>query len=372
VQILVPLAACYGTKLLASVTSDIVGAMAEALAMVEHSLPPIDSLEPPKPPPSKPEAAAATDGDGDPTSGGPTEGAAADAEDTAGQGAAETEAADGAGETADLTEEQLEIAKKAMEKATAAAGVSLPTEEPPAAPPPPPSPAADATVADSKGAEEDETTMEEPSQYALVDLPLVAEMTTTIAALQHRLYEPAGQQQAGMAAAGSWLWQAVSGAPQLQAHSALRSAMIAPTTPTADPLLCMAEMLCQTWATATQHDGSSNGASAAHAAATFGAGAVLGVISRPAAAVVAGDSDDDALLSTAYLRDSLPSDGLVAMPQMPEGGGGGGGGELAGGMEATNWQLTVSCECVLLWLAGRTERDRDRQREREDSHTSFS
>jgi hypothetical protein len=337
VQILVPLAACYGTKLLASVTSDIVGAMAEALAMVEHSLPPIDSLEPPKPPPSKPEAAAATDGDGDPTSGGPTEGAAADAEDTAGQGAAETEAADGTGETADLTEEQLEIAKKAMEKATAAAGVSLPTEEPPA---PPPSPAADATVADSKGAEEDETTMEEPSQYALVDLPLVAEMTTTIAALQHRLYEPAGQQQAGMAAAGSWLWQAVSGAPQLQAHSALRSAMIAPTTPTADPLLCMAEMLCQTWATATQHDGSSNGASAAHAAATFGAGAVLGVISRPAAAVVAGDSDDDALLSTAYLRDSLPSDGLVAMPQLPEGGGGGGG--LAGGMEATNWQLTVS------------------------------
>ena len=158
---------------------------------------------------------------------------------------------------------------------------------------------------------------EKPDKYALVDLSLVAEVTTTVAALQHQLCAAAG----GAIGGGAWLWDALSGQPQLMAHAALRMAMI-PAGP--DPLECMGTMLCDTYAAAQ----ASRPLLVEKGGLSFRV--VPGVLSRPASVVVAADSDDGELLSSEYLEVSFASDGLVPLPA-----------ELTGCAGATDWQLTV-------------------------------
>jgi hypothetical protein len=221
-----------------------------------------------------------------------------------------------------MTDEERKVVDQAMEKATAAAAAAAATESSP--------PAKDNTATDTAAMAQFD--LPEPSLYSLVDMSLIAEMTTTVAALQYRL---SMQQEYGGQSSSSWLWQAV--APQLQALTALRAAMTMPTVPTADPFCCMGALLCQTFH--TQNGGSSSGDRFQQSLVESGAGAVLGVLSRPARVVVTAQSDDDSLLSTAYLCDTLLSDGLVVLPE---------DGKVAGGAAATNWQLTVRSTLRLL------------------------
>lgn len=206
-----------------------------------------------------------------------------------------------------LTEKELEDAEKTT--ATAAAG------------------GASEDAATSDTAAEAQGDLSEPAVYSLVDMHLVAEIITTVAALQHRLFD---QQEYGAHRGNSWLWQATSGAPQLQALTALRAAMMTPTVPTADPLCCMGALLCQTLL--IHRNGGSGDEQYQQSLVDAGSGAVLGVLSRPARVVVTAESDNDSLVSVAYLHEMLPSDGLVVLPH---------DGKVAGGVAATNWQLTV-------------------------------
>ena len=228
-----------------------------------------------------------------------------------GQGEEETES-----KPSTMTDEERKVVDQAMEKATAAAAAAAAAESSPPG-------GEDNTTTDTTGIAQFD--LPEPSLYSLVDMSLVAEVTTTVAALQYRL---SMRQEYSGQSSGSWLWQAV--APQLQALTALRAAMTMPTVPKADPFCCMGAMLCQTFH--TQNGGSSSGDRFQQSLVDSGAGAVLGVLSRPARVVVTAQSDDDSLLSTAYMHDTLPSDGLVVLPE---------DGKVAGGAAATNWQLTV-------------------------------
>ena len=334
--------------------STVVDDMADALTMVETSLPSIDLLEPPNPKPpvrqsvslafvlwrivgvrvcictvdvqltskcscrcftsllcflgpqqeeknTVPASAPASDHSNDDASP-PGEGRGTEK----GQGE-ETES-----ESSTMTDEEHKVAEQAMQKATAAAGRSSPSTK-------------DSTATDAAAMGQHD--LPEPSLYSLVDMPLIAEVTTTVAALQYRL---STQQEYGWQSRSSWLWQALSGAPQLNAFAALRAAMMAPTTPTVNPLCCMGAMLCQKLY--SHGEGSNGGDHYQQLLADSGSGAVLGVLSRPGRVLVTAQSDDDFVLSTAYLHDTLPSDGLVVLPE---------DGKVAGGAAATNWQLTV-------------------------------
>eukprot|EP01043_Picozoa_sp_COSAG02_P060077 COSAG02_NODE_7776_length_2850_cov_5.906409_3_plen_242_part_00 len=210
-----------------------------------------------------------------------------------------------------MTDEERKVADQAMQKVTAVAGGSSPSTK-------------DSTATDAAAIGQHD--LPEPSLYSFVDMPLIAEVTTTVAALQCRL---STQQEYGGHSSSSWLWQALSQAPQLNAFATLRAAMMAPAKPTVDPLCCMGGMLCQKFYV---RGGSSGGDHYQQLLADSSPGAVIGVLSRPGRVLVTAQSDDHLVLSTGYLDDTLPSDGLVVLPE---------DGKVAGGAAATNWQLTV-------------------------------